>query len=315
MPANNEGSPPGETAGSKGAALGGVQMDGAAIAQVRACDVSGLPPPPYPSKTKAGGFKFEVDCERMLQSDTFAIAMPRLRPLLVYLWIESWMQVPAGSLPDNDAVIAARIGMPLPEFEASKDILMRGWWKASDGRLYHPVVTEQVNGMIERKGRKAANQAAYRQRKEELAKVTGHLPVTDLAVDGHSPVTDCTTTNTTTTTNEAEHSPEPKGSSQQPILIPLKDGSEYAVTEAEVNEWTAAYPDKDVLGELRKARAWCVANPTKQKTRRGVTSFLNGWLVRQPRSNGPPSAASVNSYFENVNEKFANYNGPTVSLL
>ncbi len=64
------------------------------------------------------------------------------------------------------------------------------------------------------------------------------------------------------------------------VAIPLNDGTDYAVTLAEVAEFERAYPVVDVLGELRKARAWCVANPTQRKTRRGAGKFVNGWLAR-----------------------------------
>ena len=64
------------------------------------------------------------------------------------------------------------------------------------------------------------------------------------------------------------------------IAIPLADGTDHSVTLAELAEYEQAYPALDVPGELRKARAWCVANPAQRKTRRGVGKFLNGWLSR-----------------------------------
>lgn len=99
------------------------------------------------------------------------------------------------------------------------------------------------------------------------------------------------------------------------ILIPLKGGSEYAVTNAEVVEWTSAYPDRDVLGELRKARVWCLADPQRKKTLSGVRKFLTGWLARPPFANAPPKHNTTDAYFEGVAAKFSNYSGPTVSLL
>lgn len=61
---------------------------------------------------------------------------------------------------------------------------------------------------------------------------------------------------------------------------------------AEVAEFEMAYPALDVLAELRKARAWCVANPAQRKTRRGAGKFLNGWLSRATDRPGKPAAAS-----------------------
>lgn len=75
--------------------------------------------------------------------------------------------------------------------------------------------------------------------------------------------------------------------------IPLDDGSEFPVTDALLAEFGAAYPRVDVLGELRKARAWCVANPSGRKTRRGVTRFLNSWLSRASLAMPAESKASL----------------------
>lgn len=75
--------------------------------------------------------------------------------------------------------------------------------------------------------------------------------------------------------------------------IPLDDGTEFPVTDALLAEFGAAYPRVDVLGELRKARAWCVANPSGRKTRRGVTRFLNSWLSRASLALPAESKASL----------------------
>lgn len=72
----------------------------------------------------------------------------------------------------------------------------------------------------------------------------------------------------------------PEGMQGEVLAIPLADGSEYAVTDAELAEFRAAYPRVDVVGEIRKARAWAMANPQNRKTRRGTPKFINGWLGR-----------------------------------
>lgn len=75
------------------------------------------------------------------------------------------------------------------------------------------------------------------------------------------------------------------------IAIPLCDGTDFAVPLALVAELEQAYPRADVTGELRKARAWCVANPTQRKTRRGAPKFLTGWIGRASDRAGPVSDA------------------------
>lgn len=62
----------------------------------------------------------------------------------VTLLVLSFFSTPVGSFKDDDEHIARRINMPLSKFEAHRDILMCGWVKHSNGRLYHPLVTEIV---------------------------------------------------------------------------------------------------------------------------------------------------------------------------
>lgn len=119
-------------------------------------------PAPYPADTRAKGFRFELDYERILQSDTWALASMRQRPLLLMAWFVAWQQTPCGSLPDSDELIAVRLGMEIGDFHQNRSILLRGWEKAEDGRLYHPVVSEMVLEMLARKGREAQRKADYR---------------------------------------------------------------------------------------------------------------------------------------------------------
>jgi hypothetical protein len=70
------------------------------------------------------------------------------------------------------------------------------------------------------------------------------------------------------------------GESSTVALIPLDDGTDYAVRQDSVDEFTAAYPRIDVAAELAKARAWCLSNPKNRKTRSGAQRFLNSWLSR-----------------------------------
>ncbi len=123
-------------------------------------------PPPYPSDTRAKGWRFELDHERIMQSDTWALASARQRPWLLMLWLVAWQQTPCGSIPDSDQLIAARLGMDPTEFQQHRAILLRGWERASDGRLYHPVITELVLEMLAKKTRETQRKADYRARQK-----------------------------------------------------------------------------------------------------------------------------------------------------
>lgn len=126
--------------------------------------MSDLRPAPYPADTRAKGWRFEVDLERVRQSDTWALAAADVRPWLLMLWCSAWEQCPCGSLPADDELISARIGMAPKAFSKHRAILMRGWWLADDGRLYHPTITALVLAMSGRKDAERQRKAAYRDR-------------------------------------------------------------------------------------------------------------------------------------------------------
>jgi hypothetical protein len=89
--------------------------------------------------------------ERARQSDTWTLAAADARPWLLMMWATAWEQTPCGSLPNDDELIAARIGMPAKAFAKMKPILLRKWWLADDGRLYHDVLVQRVTEMMDKR--------------------------------------------------------------------------------------------------------------------------------------------------------------------
>jgi hypothetical protein len=138
-------------------------------------------PAPYPADSRAKGWRFELDLEQIDQSDTWALTPPELRPWLLMLWASAWRQTPCGSLPDDDALIAVRIGMKPATFKKHRAILMRGWWQADDGRLYHDTVALRVTEMFALRDREKNRKAEYRAKKEaeEARKAAGQARDTD----------------------------------------------------------------------------------------------------------------------------------------
>lgn len=63
------------------------------------------------------------------------------------------------------------------------------------------------------------------------------------------------------------------------VSIPLVDGTDHQIHESALPEWKAAYPGVDVVQQLHSMRSWCIANPTKRKTTRGVGAFVVRWLA------------------------------------
>jgi hypothetical protein len=140
---------------------------------------------PYPADTKAKGWRFELDLERIRQSDTWALATAPTRPWLLMLWTTAWEQTPCGSLPADDALIAARIGMDQRAFAKIRDVLLRGWWKADDGRLYHDTITERVLLMLTKKDKDRQRKAGWRARQGIGRTAEEHVSPEDVTRDRH----------------------------------------------------------------------------------------------------------------------------------
>ena len=95
----------------------------------------------------------------------------------VLLWCAAWHQIPAASIPDNDAVLAklAGYGRSVNDWLLVKDVALRSWVKCNDGRFYHPKVAEKANEAIISKRSILQQREADRQRKAIKASQSGLL--------------------------------------------------------------------------------------------------------------------------------------------
>lgn len=106
-----------------------------------------LPAPLTPADADLQDFPFmPLHVARLRDSDMAAIEEPEACWYAVLLWCAAWHQLPAGSLPDNDTVLMrlAGLGRDRNTWALHRNGALRGWVLCSDGRLYHPVVAEQV---------------------------------------------------------------------------------------------------------------------------------------------------------------------------
>lgn len=107
-----------------------------------------LPPPLVPADTDLRDFVFmPLDVVRLRDSSLAVHATGEEFRAAVLLWCAAWHQIPAASLPDDDAVLAqlAGFGRVVKEWRKVRNGALRGWVKCNDGRLYHPVVAEKAN--------------------------------------------------------------------------------------------------------------------------------------------------------------------------
>lgn len=91
-----------------------------------------------------------VDVRRLLSSETWILGNGDERAAAMTLWLESWHQVPAGSIPNNDKMLA-HLSQAGAKWGKVKEHVLRGWVEARDGRLYHPVIAEKVREAWQKK--------------------------------------------------------------------------------------------------------------------------------------------------------------------
>jgi uncharacterized protein DUF1376 len=139
-----------------------------------------LPEPLVPPEVDLTDFAYmPLDVRRLLKSETWIDAAyeHKLGHALMCLWAESWHQIPAASLPDNDRVLARFAMCSSEEWAGLKAKALKGWIKCSDGLLYHPVVAEKAlvswEGKRNQRGRTKAATAARQQQRIEAQQAKG----------------------------------------------------------------------------------------------------------------------------------------------
>lgn len=113
------------------------------------------PEPLLPADVDLRDFTFmPLDVVRLRDSGLAVYASGEEFRAAVLLWCASWHQVPAASVPDDDAMLAHLVGLgrSVKEWKKLRDGALRGWIKCSDGRFYHPVIAEKALEAWDRRG-------------------------------------------------------------------------------------------------------------------------------------------------------------------
>lgn len=106
-----------------------------------------LPAPITPVDCDLRDFPFmPLDITRLFNSEFHARASDAEWRAGLTLWLKSFHQVPAGSVPDDDVSLArlAELGRDVKAWKKVRATALHGWIKCSDGRFYHPVVAEKA---------------------------------------------------------------------------------------------------------------------------------------------------------------------------
>lgn len=129
-----------------------------------------LPDPLVPVETDIRDLDgFMLNVERLMASELWALSSGDEFKAAVGLWCRAWKQIPAGSLPDDDRILAAfsGAGQLWPQV---KEMALRGFILCADGRLYHQVLCADVDrAAIKKRERRDRTRAATeaRQRKRD----------------------------------------------------------------------------------------------------------------------------------------------------
>jgi Protein of unknown function (DUF1376) len=102
------------------------------------------PEPLVPAEVDLHGMSgFMLDVDRLLASELVALGTAEECWHALMLWCRAWQQKPAGSLPNDDRILAAFSGAG-SRWRKVKAMAMRGFVLCSDGRYYHPVLAAEV---------------------------------------------------------------------------------------------------------------------------------------------------------------------------
>lgn len=130
-----------------------------------------------------------LDCTRLLTSETWILGSAAEKVAALTLWMKAWHQVPAGSLPNNERMLA-HLSEAGADWPLVRDHALRGWVLCDDGRLYHPVVAEKARESWEHKQAQKARteaaraaKAAKRNAQPEKAKENNGPFVTETVTD------------------------------------------------------------------------------------------------------------------------------------
>jgi hypothetical protein len=110
-------------------------------------DCSDLPSPPVPPDINLRSYCWmKLDLSRLHSSDFIHLASNEEFGATIKLWTESMRQVPAGSLPNDDKILASLAGYrgSPRRWMKVKTTALHGFSLCSDGRLYHPALVEMA---------------------------------------------------------------------------------------------------------------------------------------------------------------------------
>lgn len=186
---------------------------------------------------------------------------PEIAFYMVNLWMRAWHEIPAGSIEDDDDVLADAAMCSPEKWEELKDDILRGWDRR-DGRVWHSTVTEIATDAVGKLRVNKFRTAAAREARESKRQSS----VTDTVTDT---VTDAATENVTDSVTEHEgKGREEKGiednTTSDDVVAAAPSISQVFAFEAQtirlspahLEQWRKAFPHISLEAELLALDEW-----------------------------------------------------------
>lgn len=165
---------------------------------------------------------------------------PEMAFYLMNLWMRAWHELPAGSLEDDDDVLADAAMCDPDQWGRIREEILAGW-ELRDGRYHHPVVTElateAASKLRKNVSRTAAARDALARKQSEGSDNDSEAPVTELV-----------------TSPEGKGREEKKEIEDKPLSPPAgKRPARKSSHDADFEAWWLIYPKRVAKEAARKA--------------------------------------------------------------
>lgn len=164
--------------------------------------------PLVPSEVDLRDFAFmPLEVARLRRSKAWLIAKrkPEVGFYMMNLWCAAWHDVPAGSLEDDDDVLADLAMCSPARWAKVRDDALHGWVRCDDGRLYHPTVAEKALQSWEaKKAQRQRTEAARTAREQKKSQSLPGGDTRNVTKPATTPVTKSVTDNVTESKGEGE---------------------------------------------------------------------------------------------------------------
>ncbi|WP_426238143.1 DUF1376 domain-containing protein [Pararhizobium sp. DWP1-1-3] len=195
---------------------------------------------------------------------------PELGFYLMNLWMRAWHEVPAGSIEDDDDVLADAAMCSPDKWEELRPMLLEGW-ETRDGRVYHRTVTEHATDAAGKLRKNSKRTEAARQAAEDKRTGAVTAAVTDTAT---SAVTEPVTGDVTdTVTGHEGKGREGKGREEESndvVVAPPSTSGPLAfeansirLNETDLARWKKAFPHLGLEAELWALDEWAGTKGSK----------------------------------------------------